>query len=155
MQRAPHSNLSQRSFNLRHKAPYHMKHAHPSEFSNAQAVLAFPLSASHPSQAELAEYLDYDPKTGILTNKRQRGVSKAGKEVGTVETSRAGKQYRRMWFKGRRYYAHVLIAIMIGIAVPALEVDHMDGDGLNNAAYNLRTVTHSENMKNRKPRPVQ
>jgi hypothetical protein len=28
------------------------------------------------------------------------------------------------------------------------EIDHIDGDGLNNARANLRIVTHAENMKN-------
>ena len=27
------------------------------------------------------------------------------------------------------------------------EVDHLDGDGLNNQRYNLEVVTHKENMK--------
>lgn len=28
------------------------------------------------------------------------------------------------------------------------EIDHIDGDGLNNQEYNLRICTHTENMRN-------
>jgi hypothetical protein len=32
------------------------------------------------------------------------------------------------------------------------EIDHKDGDGLNNQRYNLRVTTHTQNMKNQRLR---
>jgi len=49
--------------------------------------------------------------------------------------------------QGRTIYMHREI---VG-AKPEEEVDHIDRDGLNNRRGNLRIVTHSGNMKNRRP----
>ena len=47
--------------------------------------------------------------------------------------------------KETREYLHRAIA-----GVPGLEVDHRDGDGLNNQRANLRAVTHQQNQRNRR-----
>ena len=56
--------------------------------------------------------------------------------------------YKR--FKGGRYirvYAHWLV---LGLKIPrGMVVDHIDGNGLNERAENLRIVTKKENQANR------
>lgn len=36
---------------------------------------------------------------------------------------------------------------MLMEAIPGVEVDHIDGNGMNNSRANLRLVTHAENIK--------
>lgn len=46
----------------------------------------------------------------------------------------------------------VLLHIEIAGRVPGMEVDHWDGDGLNNRRSNLRHATHQENLRNQSSR---
>jgi len=125
-----------------------MKHSRPSEFLGAQPFTV----AAYPTQAELQAFFDYDPTTGSLTNKVNRGNAKAGKEAGKKLPMRSGikdRWYRRVGFKGKAYLAHILIVILMGGAiVSGLEIDHKNGIGYDNRIENLRVVTHSQNMLN-------
>ncbi|PHS60376.1 MAG: Fis family transcriptional regulator [Flavobacterium sp.] len=92
----------------------------------------------------------YDKNTGEL--KRITGrASKTGK-VGTVDASGVKSSirlYLRVYFNGKVVYAHRLIwAIMVG--EQAEDIDHKDGNGLNNRWDNLRSVSHSVNGRNQK-----
>jgi hypothetical protein len=58
-----------------------------------------------------------------------------------------GTWYARANVGGKQILLHRLI---LGDPPPGMEVDHIDGDGLNNQRSNLRFCTKSENMQNRK-----
>lgn len=47
-------------------------------------------------------------------------------------------------------YSHTSMHKMIMRPPKGMEVDHIDGDGLNNRRANLRIVTHKQNQRNRK-----
>ncbi len=64
-----------------------------------------------------------------------------------------------VWKKGRTFYAHSaklgwgvsMHRLIMGFPkYPEFEVDHKNGDGLDNRKQNLRVVTHAVNMANRR-----
>lgn len=99
-----------------------------------------------PSQSELKEYFDYDPKTGSLTWKKLTKGSKAklGAEAGTLF-----KGYRRLKFKTIKLLVHrIIYKWMTGIDPEQLDIDHKNGDRSDNRWCNLRAATRSQNIIN-------
>lgn len=70
--------------------------------------------------------------------------AKAGSPAGTIRKD----GYCRIKACGEFLYAHRIIWLMEYGEWPELEIDHIDGDPLNNCITNLRSVTHIENMRN-------
>jgi HNH endonuclease len=66
-----------------------------------------------------------------------------------VSRDGSGKKFyalRYAYITGKRVTVHMHRLIMN--AKEKLEVDHIDGDGLNNQRNNLRLCTHAENVRN-------
>ncbi|CAL9964483.1 HNH endonuclease, partial [Vibrio phage K250 g1] len=107
--------------------------------------------------------LSYNPDTGVFTWKhRSRDMfstnkgfavwngKHSGKEAGCVHKANE-KSYIRISILGKDYYAHRIAILMVTGEMPK-EVDHRNGNGMDNRLSNLKPMSHIENMRNQKLR---
>lgn len=117
------------------------------------AVKALPC----PTRARL--FVKYNPETGdMIWNSRARCFFETDHEFKRWNSRYAGKPalrqtnnegYRTGCIAKARIKAHQLAVALSTGAWPNGDVDHIDGDKANNAAANLRVVTHQQNTMNR------
>lgn len=113
------------------------------------------------SQQELLKLLKYDPLTGVLTWRlRPLSMFPTERSHKTWNTRYADKQaftsinahgYHVGGIDNKIYRANRVIFKMLYNLEPE-NVDHEDGDSLNDRKYNLRAATHAINQQNTKKR---
>jgi hypothetical protein len=115
-----------------------------------------------PSVEELRSALDYNRDTGLFTWKYRENASKcwnsrwAGKPAGS-KVSRKGSQVLpylivTIELNGMRLRAHRVAWAMVHGTWPSGEIDHINGNPLDNRIENLRDVSRQENSKNQQRR---
>ena len=101
------------------------------------------------TQEYIKSLFDYDSDKGILTYKVNRGGNaKAGQEAGWT-WSVGNKRYKHIKIDGKSYRYHRLVWMYMYGKFPNDQIDHINGDTLDNRIENLRDVTSIENSKNR------
>lgn len=94
----------------------------------------------------LREVLNYCPETGNFYWRLQLNSRSV---VGSIAGKR-DKLYVYIGIDRARYAAHQLAWLYMTGRWPHPLIDHIDGDGHNNAFANLREATHRQNQFNRK-----
>lgn len=94
----------------------------------------------------LLEIIDYDPDSGLFTwisagPRNPRKGQLAGRQHGDGSWTITINQ--------RHYRAHRLAWFYVYGAWPAADIDHINGDPMDNRIVNLRDVPHQVNMQNR------
>lgn len=105
---------------------------------------------NHVTFLQLILLLDYNKHTGVFIWKQSRGKAKEGSEAGGITTTKGGYKYRCIGMFGRQYKAHRLAWLYMFKVFPKDQIDHINGDSLDNRLKNLRLASALENSKNRK-----
>jgi hypothetical protein len=97
-----------------------------------------------PTQERLQELFEYSVVTGLLYHRQgpRKGLPAGGQKGNS-------RGYAISWIDNVYYKTHRVIWVLVtGVDPATLDVDHKDGDRLNNAWHNLRLATRSQNLAN-------
>lgn len=98
------------------------------------------------TQKRLKQLLRYSPEAGVFEWRSPRHKVAEGALAGCVNEN----GYLYICLDGEVYRAHHLAWLYVTGLWPETEIDHADGDKLNNLFSNLRLATRAENCWNAK-----
>jgi hypothetical protein len=93
--------------------------------------------------SRLRELLSYDAETGVFVWRVHHRPKMPGDRAGGF-----GHGYIQIRLDGRLYYAHRLAWLYVTGEWPDEQIDHINGDGVDNRFANLRPCSNDENQKN-------
>lgn len=106
------------------------------------------------TQKQLKDILHYCSETGVFVwISNISSVVKINSIAGHAFTCATNnKKYHRIVIGGKNYLSHRLAWFYMTGEWPKDQIDHEDGNGLNNKWNNLREVTNAENARNQRKR---
>lgn len=99
------------------------------------------------TQERLKELFYYDPETGFFFNKTKRAHRL---KINSVAGCRNFYGHLVVTIDSKRYYLHRLVYLYVYGYFPKKHIDHIDGNKMNNRINNLREVTVTENLQNKR-----
>ena len=96
------------------------------------------------TQAQLKQYIQYAPDTGIFT--RIRSPYKG--RLGIIKTCANSDGYFVICILGQTYLAHRIAWCLLHGEWPKNQLDHINGDRIDNRLVNLREANNLENCRN-------
>lgn len=115
------------------------------------------------NKAEISEFVNYDPLTGIFTWKvrpdsmftRQRIAQSWNKRyAGKVIKNKCSGGYIRIVINGKAYQAHRLAWVIVHDSDIENWIDHINGNKADNRIENLRLATPAQNAMNAGANPA-
>ncbi len=88
--------------------------------------------------------LKYNEKTGSITWRKFKHISQKGKIAGGIYKN----GYRCISIKTKRYYAHRIAWLLKFKVMPTCQIDHINGNRLDNRIENLRDISIRQNSSN-------
>lgn len=96
--------------------------------------------------SEVLELLDYRPSTGDFVWRSKGNGRVLGRPAGHVTSM----GYRSIKLRGRPLLVHRLVWLVETGQMPAGDIDHINGDPLDNRFTNLRSVDRRTNIENQR-----
>ena len=99
----------------------------------------------------IKERVTYNRETGDFFHSDSMPAHLSGKKCGTIARYNSGIEYILLKVEYKQYLAHrVAYTIVHGSIPEGFEIDHINQNGLDNRACNLRAVSRTDNQRNRR-----